>query len=104
MPSSAHYAVASLASLHLDQVFMGVHGMSQRAGFTTPNLLEADTNKAFVAAAEQLIVLADHTKWNTVGLASIAPLATADTVVSDAGLDMAARDVLAANIENVVLV
>ncbi len=97
-------AVAALASLHLDQVFMGVHGMSLRAGFTTPNLLEAETNKAFANAAEQLVVLADHTKWNTVGLASIAPLSSADVVVSDRHLDPAARDVLAAAVGNVVLV
>ena len=89
-------AVAALASLHLDQVFMGVHGMSLHAGFTTPNMLEAETNKAFANAAEQLVVLADHTKWNTVGLASIAPLSSADIVVTDRHLDAAARDVLAA--------
>jgi DeoR/GlpR family transcriptional regulator of sugar metabolism len=97
-------AVAALESLHLDQVFMGVHGMSQRAGFTTPNLLEAETNKAFVNAGEQLVVLADHTKWNTVGLASIAPLSRADTVICDRGLGPAGRDALAADIDNVVLV
>ncbi len=97
-------AVAALASLHLDQVFMGVHGMSLRAGFTTPNMLEAETNKAFANAAEQLVVLADHTKWNTVGLASIAPLSSADVVVTDRHLDPAARDVLAAAVGNVVLV
>ena len=83
---------------------MGVHGMSLRAGFTTPNMLEAETNKAFANAAEQLVVLADHTKWNTVGLASIAPLSSADVVVSDRHLDPAARDVLAAAVGNVVLV
>ena len=47
-------AVAALRSLHLDSVFMGVHGMSARAGFTTPNLMEAETNRAFVDATEHL--------------------------------------------------
>lgn len=96
-------AVQSLSSLHLDQVFMGVHGMTERAGFTTPNMLEADTNQAFVAAAAHLVVLADHTKWNTVGLASIAPLSAANTVVSDGGLDHPARLALSAHVVNVVL-
>ena len=27
---------------------MGVHGISERAGFSTPNLMEAETNRAFV--------------------------------------------------------
>ena len=47
-------AVQALASLHLDQVFLGVHGMTERAGYTTPNLLEADTNRAFVEASQRL--------------------------------------------------
>ncbi len=47
---------------------MGVHGIHERAGFTTPNLKEADTNRAFVDATDELIVLADHTKWGVTGL------------------------------------
>ncbi|MGH9135582.1 MAG: hypothetical protein ACRD0G_00870 [Acidimicrobiales bacterium] len=43
----------------LDQVFMGVHGMSESAGFTTSNLLEADTNRAFVQAGGELVILAE---------------------------------------------
>src|SRR3954470_16030011 len=34
-------AVAAIRSLHPDVLFLGVHGMSARAGFTTPNLMEA---------------------------------------------------------------
>ena len=71
-------AVATLGSLHLDMVFMGVHGISERAGFTTPNLMEAETNRAFIASTEHLVVLADHTKWNVTGLSSIAPLASSE--------------------------
>jgi DeoR/GlpR family transcriptional regulator of sugar metabolism len=96
-------AVQALTSLHLDQVFLGVHGMTERAGYTTPNLLEADTNRAFVAASQQLIVVADHSKWNTVGLASIAPLGAADTVVTDEGLDELAVDTLRAHVDDVVV-
>ncbi|HEX8626855.1 MAG TPA: DeoR/GlpR family DNA-binding transcription regulator, partial [Catenuloplanes sp.] len=67
-------AVAAVRALHLDLLFLGVHGMSERAGYTTPNLMEADTNRALVAAAERLVVLADHTKWGTVGISSMARL------------------------------
>jgi DeoR/GlpR family transcriptional regulator of sugar metabolism len=79
-------AVASIRSLHLDQVFMGVHGMSERAGFTTPNLMEAETNRAFVEAAGRLVVLADHTKWGIRGLSTIAALRDADVLVTDSHL------------------
>lgn len=80
-------AVASLEKLHLDVVFLGVHGMDVRAGYTTPNLLEADTDRALIAAARRLVVLADHTKWATVGISTIAGLDEADVVVTDDGLD-----------------
>jgi DeoR/GlpR family transcriptional regulator of sugar metabolism len=96
-------AVQALASLHLDQLFLGVHGMTERAGYTTPNLLEAETNRAFIAASQRLIVVADHSKWDTVGLASIAPLDAADTVVTDGGLHPAAIDTLHAHVDDVLV-
>ncbi len=76
-------ATASLASLQLDIVFMGVHGMDPNHGYSTPNLAEAETNQAFVRAARRLVVVADHTKWMTPGLATIARLEEADQLVSD---------------------
>jgi DeoR/GlpR family transcriptional regulator of sugar metabolism len=87
-------AVSSLKLLHLDLVFLGVHGMDPRAGFTTPNLLEADTDRALVAAGRRLVVLADHTKWETVGISTIVNLRDADVVVTDEGLPEHARAVL----------
>ncbi|MDW3178505.1 MAG: DeoR/GlpR family DNA-binding transcription regulator [Acidimicrobiia bacterium] len=76
-------ADSALANLHLDQLFLGVHGMAEGTGYTSPNLLEAQTLKVFVEASESVIVLADHTKWGTVGLSSIGPLGIADAIVTD---------------------
>jgi DeoR/GlpR family transcriptional regulator of sugar metabolism len=79
-------ANAAIKVLHPDVLFLGVHGMSERAGFTTPNLMEADTDRALVAAAQRVVVLADSTKWGTVGIASIAALPQADLLITDSGL------------------
>ncbi|MEP7047827.1 MAG: DeoR family transcriptional regulator, partial [Ilumatobacteraceae bacterium] len=95
-------ATGTLHSLHLDSVYMGVHGITERAGFSTPNLMEAETNRAFVAATERLIVLADHTKWNVTGLSSIAPLAQAEVLITDTGIPMSAKSVLGEHIGQVV--
>lgn len=84
-------ATASLARLHIDTLFLGVHGMDARLGYSTPNLSEAEVNAAFIGAAHQVVVLADHTKWDTHGLARIAPLDSADIVVSDDQLPDAGR-------------
>jgi DeoR/GlpR family transcriptional regulator of sugar metabolism len=87
-------AVSSLRMLNLDLVFLGAHGMDDRAGYTSPNLLESETNRAFVQSAQQLVVVADHTKWGLVGVATIAELDRADVLVSDTELSAQARDVL----------
>ncbi|MFU8851635.1 DeoR/GlpR family DNA-binding transcription regulator [Micromonospora sp. SL1-18] len=97
-------AVAALGALHLDLLFLGVHGISERAGFTTPNLMEADTNRALVAAADRLVVLADHSKWGTVGISSIVGLEAADVLVTDDRLAPEARRSLADRVGELVVV
>ena len=88
-------ADAALRSLHVDQLFLGVHGMDPGAGFTTPNLAEAQTNRALINGANQIVVCADSTKWGSVGLASFAPLSAADVLITDDGLPPEARAELA---------
>jgi DeoR/GlpR family transcriptional regulator of sugar metabolism len=97
-------AVSALGQLHLDIVFLGVHGMAETAGYTTPNLLEADTDRALVGAGRRLVVLADHTKWGTVGLSTIARLGDADVVISDDGLPADGRAALSEHVDDVRLV
>ncbi|BBH66121.1 DeoR family transcriptional regulator [Actinoplanes sp. OR16] len=97
-------AVAAIGSLHLDLLFLGVHGMSERAGYTTPNLMEADANRALVEASERLVVLADHTKWGTVGISSIVPLSRADVLITDSGLDADAQALLSETVPELVVV
>jgi DeoR/GlpR family transcriptional regulator of sugar metabolism len=84
--------VKAMSSLHVDVLFMGVYGMSKDAGFTTPNLIEAETNQALIRSTRSLVVLADHTKWNTVGLSTIVPLAQASVIISDSKLPIDARE------------
>jgi DeoR/GlpR family transcriptional regulator of sugar metabolism len=96
-------ADATIRSLHVDVLFLGVHGMDPTAGFTTPNLAEAETNRAFLAHAQQVVVVADHTKWRTVGLCSFGPLSEADVLVTDDGIDEEARMVLEETVGELVL-
>jgi DeoR/GlpR family transcriptional regulator of sugar metabolism len=98
------FAVSALRTIHVDLVFMGVHGMDPHSGFTTPNVLEADTDRALVEAGRRLIVVADHTKWGIVGISSIARLDQADTLISDNGLDSGAKEVLDELVRDLVIV
>ncbi|MDA0183122.1 DeoR/GlpR family DNA-binding transcription regulator [Solirubrobacter phytolaccae] len=96
-------ADAALRNMHVDLLFMGVHGMDERAGLTTPNLLEAETNRALLRSARQLVVVADHTKWGIVGLSTIASLGAADVLVTDSGMPPEAREVLAEHVGELLI-
>jgi DeoR/GlpR family transcriptional regulator of sugar metabolism len=96
-------AIAALSTLHVDDVFMGVHGIDATAGFTTPNLMEAETNRAMIRSARRLVVVSDSTKWAVLGLSTIAPLSEAAVLVSDTRLSEEARAVLREEVGELVL-
>lgn len=96
-------ALAALEQLHVDILFLGVHGMTAEGGFTTPNMLEAQANQAFMRAAARHVVVADHTKWGITGLCQIAALSTVDTLVTGAVLDPEALAILEQTVDSVVL-
>lgn len=84
-------ATASVKQLHLDMLFLGVHGADAEAGFTTPNLLEAEMDRALVSASRRVVVLADNSKWGMVGISTIAGLGDVDEMISDSGLSASAQ-------------
>ncbi|GAA2200261.1 DeoR/GlpR family DNA-binding transcription regulator [Sinomonas flava] len=96
-------ATATLAQLHVETCFMGVHGLHPRAGLTTPNMLEAEVNRAAAEAAARLVVLADHSKYGLVSLAKILPLDAIDTLITDDGLSEAALDELRQSVPDLVV-
>lgn len=82
----------AIATLHFDMLFVGAHGISVEAGLSTPNLAEAETNRRLVQSARRVVVVADHTKWGTVGLSSFASLEQVDILVTDAGMPEETRE------------
>jgi DeoR/GlpR family transcriptional regulator of sugar metabolism len=82
---------------------MGVHGMTEDAGLTTPNLLEAEADQALIASAARVVVVADHTKWGVRGLCRIARLDEAHVLVTDSGLGTEARTVIGEHVDKVVI-
>ncbi|WP_314173548.1 DeoR/GlpR family DNA-binding transcription regulator [Streptomyces winkii] len=96
-------ADAAIRTLHFDVLFLGVHGISTEAGLSTPNLAEAETNRHLVGSARRVVVVADHTKWGTVGLSSFASLEQVGTLVTDGGLPHAARERIRERIPELVV-
>ena len=98
------FAVAALRTVHVDLVFVGVHGMDPHSGFTCPNLQEAETDRALIEAARRLVIVADHTKWGVIGISSIARLDQADVLVTDSGLSPEARSTLDSEVRRLIVV
>ncbi len=98
------FAVSAIRSLNIDRLFLGVHGMSIERGFTTPNFLEAEINQAFVEAARSVFVLADHTKWDTIGLSTICGLSEVDVLITDSAIEPEARERVEAEVGELIVV
>lgn len=77
-------ANAAAATLSLDAVVLGAHALDPERGCTTPNLAEAETNRALLRAGRMRIVAADGSKWDELGLATFATLDELDVLVTTA--------------------
>ena len=77
-------ALWTLERLQIDILFLGANGIDLKAGYTTPILEEAETNAALIRKATRFVVVADHSKFGRVTLASFAPIQVAHVLVTDA--------------------
>lgn len=78
------------ARFNLDYVFMGTHGMDSEFGFSSPNLVESETNREVIKRSQKFVILADHTKWGMRGFTSFATFDQADVVITDSKLNKSA--------------
>jgi DeoR/GlpR family transcriptional regulator of sugar metabolism len=93
----------TIASLHFDTLFLGCTGLDPEVGLSTPNLAEAETNRALIKVARRVVVLADHTKWGVVSLASFAPVEKINVLVTDVLLPADAHAALAGRVGEIVV-
>jgi DeoR family transcriptional regulator, fructose operon transcriptional repressor len=79
--------VRALSDLRVDVAFLGTNAVSPAHGMTTPDPDEAAVKRAMVAAARQVVVLADSGKLGGEQLVRFARPEQVDTVVTDSGAD-----------------
>jgi DeoR family fructose operon transcriptional repressor len=86
------FARRALNQIYASKCFIGVDGISLRAGCTTPISAEAEVARLMVERTRgQVIVVADHSKWGVVSNFEIAPLKRVSVLVTDSGLPRRAR-------------
>src|ERR1700678_1256132 len=93
----------TIGSLHFDTLFLGCTGLDSEAGLSTPKLAEAETTRALIHRARRVVVLADHSKWGVVSLASFAPVEQVNVLVTDSLLPAEARAALAGRVGEIVV-
>jgi DeoR family transcriptional regulator, aga operon transcriptional repressor len=84
-------AEKNLRNLHVDKVFLGVDGFDTKIGVYTPNIEEAHLNEIMIEAANEVIVVADSSKFKRRSFAYICPINKIHTVVTDEGIDIEDR-------------
>jgi DeoR/GlpR family transcriptional regulator of sugar metabolism len=89
------FANQTLRQLNADLLLLGVHSIDARVGLTTPNVVEAETNRIMVAGARKVVVVADSSKLGRVSLATFATCEEVDELVTDTDADQAVLDALA---------
>jgi DeoR/GlpR family transcriptional regulator of sugar metabolism len=86
----------SLQKLRGAQVFVSGEGVTVERGLTTPNVFAAATDMALVAAAQQVVVLADHTKIGRDTMCQTVPTDRIDVLITDRAAEPATLDALVA--------
>jgi DeoR family fructose operon transcriptional repressor len=84
-------AEGSLRDMRVDKLFLTVSGVSIDFGLSHTNLSEVTIKQAMIKSAREVILLADHTKFNQESFIQIAPINVVDVLISDNGLPASSR-------------
>ena len=79
-------AEVSLSQVRLDKAFVGISALDISCGITMATLEEAQTRKKIHEAANEIIVLSDHSKFGRQNFAYIAPINSIDVLITDKGI------------------
>jgi DeoR/GlpR family transcriptional regulator of sugar metabolism len=92
----------TLSSVRADVLVMGIAGVTE-SGFSNNNTLVVAPELKMIEAARRLIIVADHTKFGHEAVIRIAPLETADVVVTDSGVSDAHSAMLRSHDVNLLI-
>jgi DeoR family fructose operon transcriptional repressor len=75
-------AEKSLERIRVDKAFIGTNGLNLEAGLTTPNMVEASIKQKMISVADQVFIMADHTKIGCVSFAKFGELSDIDACIT----------------------
>jgi DeoR family transcriptional regulator of aga operon len=77
------YAESLLTEMMCNKLFIGIDGLDLDHGLTTSNIAEAHLNQYMIRAAQEVIVLADSTKFGKRGFGKICNLNQVHHIITD---------------------
>jgi DeoR family transcriptional regulator of aga operon len=77
------YAESLLTEMMCNKLFIGIDGLDLDHGLTTSNIAEAHLNQYMINAAQEVIVLADSTKFGKRGFGKICNLNKVHHIITD---------------------
>src|SRR5262249_42180243 len=72
-----------LRGLHADRLFLGVDSLDPEIGVMTPDILEAQLNALMIEVSQEVVAVADASKFHRRSLSVIAPVEQLHRLVSD---------------------
>jgi DeoR/GlpR family transcriptional regulator of sugar metabolism len=78
-----HITEQALAEVRADKVFIGTRAISLEHGLTHEYLPETMTDRLILKAGQEIIVVADHTKFGRSATVLLAPLESIHAIVTD---------------------
>jgi DeoR/GlpR family transcriptional regulator of sugar metabolism len=86
-----HTAEAILRELRADKLFLATTGISLDFGLSHPNPAEVTMKQAMIRAAREVILLADHTKFDQESVVQVAPINVINKLITDNALPASIR-------------
>lgn len=78
-----HITEDSLSDLVATKLFRGVKGVHPKLGLTASDVGHVRTDRKMIDIVQELIILADHTKFYSNGPIKVGPVSIASTIITD---------------------
>jgi len=78
-----HVAEQAVREFRADRIFLGMHAIDVDGGFTSDFLPEIMTDRAIMSIGRQVVIVADHSKFGRISSVLVAPVNSADVIVTD---------------------
>jgi DeoR family transcriptional regulator, aga operon transcriptional repressor len=78
-----HLTEGNLEEVRADKVIFGIRGISLEEGLTNDYMPETSTDRMILKTGREIIIVADHTKFDRVSTVFVAPLTSIHTIVTD---------------------